>query len=124
MKPIGMTDEQYNERNLVAVSIKHTEYRWKFGMMCWLWGHRTKDEEKRSFGGYTQFPHNAEIYSLKEWQESGYGNGDICKVDEPVSMEIGFCKKWKKYDTVLVPYEQYESYCKMACLPLERPKDW
>ena len=35
------------ERNLVAVSIKHTEYRWKFGKPCILWGHRTKDDEKR-----------------------------------------------------------------------------
>lgn len=69
------------ERNLVAVSIKHTIYGWKFGMPCWLWGSRTKDEEKRSFGGYTQYPNNAEVYSLEEWQESGYGAGDVCKVD-------------------------------------------
>lgn len=34
-----------SERNLVAVSIKHTEYRWKFGKPCILWGHRTKDDE-------------------------------------------------------------------------------
>lgn len=34
------------ERNLLAVSIKHTEYRWKFGMPCVLWGQRTKDDEK------------------------------------------------------------------------------
>lgn len=121
MKPLKITDEEYNKRNLVAVSIKHTIYGWKFGMPCWLWGHRTKDEEKRSFGGYTQFPHNAEIYSLKEWQESGYDAGDICKVDRPVAMEINFCKKWKNYDTVLVPYEQYETYCKAANLPLVRP---
>ncbi len=123
MKPLTMTEEEYTTRNLVAVSIKHTEYRWKFGMPCMLWGRRTKDEEKRSFGGYTQFPHNAEIYSLKEWQESGYGWNDICKIDEPVSMEIGFCKKYKKYDTVLVPYEQFEAYCKMCNLPLVRPEN-
>ena len=112
-----------NERNLVAVSIKHTIYGWKFGMPCWLWGHRTKDDEKRSFGGYTQYPHHAEVYSLKEWQESGYNNCEWMKVDEPVKMEINFCKKWKKYDTVLVPYEQYEAYCKVASLPLDRPKE-
>lgn len=116
--------EEYTTRNLVAISIKHTQYKWKFGMPCWLWGHRTKDEEKRCYAGYTQFPHNAEIYSLKEWQESGYGWNDICKVDKPVSMEIGFCKKYKKYDTVLVPYEQYEAYCKMCNLPLVRPENW
>ncbi len=111
------------ERNLVAVSIKHTEWRWKFGMPCWLWGHRTKDEEERSWGGYTQYPNHAEVYSLEEWQKSGYGAGDICKVDEPVHMEIGFCKKWKKYDTVLVPLDEYIKYCEFACLPLDRPKE-
>lgn len=85
-------------------------------------GSRTKGEEKRSFGGYTQYPNNAEVYSLEEWQESGYGAGDVCKVDEPVQMCIGFCKKYKKYDTVLVPLDQYVKYCECACLPLDKPK--
>ena len=32
-------------RKYVAVSIKHTEYRWKFGMPCCLWGfHQTADD--------------------------------------------------------------------------------
>ena len=113
-----MTDE----RNIVAVSIKHTIHGWKFGMPCWLWGSRTNDEEKRSFSGYTEYPNNAEVYSLKEWQESGYGAGDVCKVDEPVQMCIGFCKKYRQYDTVLVPLDQYITYCNAACLPLDRPK--
>lgn len=55
-----MTDE----RNLVAVSIKHTIHGWKFGMPCWLWGSRTQDEEKRSFSGYTEYPNNAEVSIL------------------------------------------------------------
>jgi hypothetical protein len=110
------------ERNLVAVSIKHTIYGWKFGMPCWLWGCRTKDEEERSFAGYTQFPNNAEAYSLEERQKSGYGAGDVCKVDEPVQMCIDFCKKYKMYDTVLVPLEQYIKYCECANLPLDKPK--
>lgn len=109
-------------RNLVAISIKHTIYGWKFGKPCWLWGCRTKDNEKRSFSGYTQYPNCAELYSLQEWQESGYG-GSIIKVDEPVKMEFNFCKKWKEYDTVLVPYEQYEIYCRAAGLPFDRPKE-
>lgn len=108
------------ERNLVAVSIKHSEWKWKFGMPVWLWGRRTKDEEERCFGGYTQYPNNAEIYSLEEWHKSGYGAGSICKVDEPVHMEIGFCKKWKKYDTVLVPYDEIVNYYNVAALPLVR----
>jgi hypothetical protein len=50
-----------SERNLVAVSVKHTMYRWKFGMPVVLWGHRTEDNERRSFGGYTPYPNNAEV---------------------------------------------------------------
>ena len=103
-----------SERNLLAVSIKHTEYRWKFGKPCVLWGTRTPDDAKRSFGGYTYNPYKAELYTLEEWQNSGYGAGDICKVDAPVKMEINFCRKYKKYDTVLVRYDDYICYCK-AC---------
>ena len=112
-----------NERNLVAVSIKHTEYRWKFGKPCILWGHRTKDDENRSFGGYTQFPNNAEVYSLEDWANSNYKNCQYMKIDEPVHMEVNFCKKYKKYNTVLVPFDEYIGYCKCACLPLDRPLD-
>ena len=111
------------QRNLVAVSVKHTEYRWKFGMPMWLWGHRTKDDEKRSFGGYTQFPNNAEVYSLEDWAKSGYNNRDWMKLDEPVQLCINFCKKYKQYDTVLVPLDQYIKYCECAGLPLDRPKE-
>lgn len=111
------------ERKYVAVSIKHTEYKWRFGKPCVLWGHRTKDNEKRSFGGYTEFPNNAELYSLKDWYDRGYPL-DCIKFDEPVHMEVNFCKKWRKYDTVLVPMDEYIGYCTMACLPLDRPKDW
>lgn len=116
----GSQKENVNERNLLAVSIKHTEYKWKFGMPCVLWGRRTQDGEKRSFSGYTLYPNNAEMYSLKDWQKSGYGNGGICKVEEPVKMEIGFCKKWRKFDTVLVRYDDYINYCRASGLKEEQ----
>lgn len=102
------------ERNLLAISIKHTEYKWKFGMPCVLWGNRTTDNEKRSFAGYTENPYKAELYSLEDWQQSSYRAGETIKIDEPVKMEIGFCKKWKKYDSVLVRYDDYLCYCR-AC---------
>lgn len=109
-----------NERNLVAISIKHTEYKWKFGMPCVLWGfHRTKNDEKRCFSGYTLYPHNAELYSLDDWANSGYGCG--MKLDEPVKLGIDFCKKYKKFDTVLVTLEDYIKYCEVAGLPLDKP---
>lgn len=41
-------------RKYIAISIKHTEYRWKYGKPCTLWGCcRTADDEKRCFSGYT-----------------------------------------------------------------------
>lgn len=113
-----------SERNLIAVSIKHTEYKWKFGMPCVLWGHRTKDDEKRSFGGYTQFPNNAEVYSLEDWANSSYAHSDIMKIDEPVQLSVNFCKKFKNFDTVLVSLDQYIKYCECAGLPLDMPKGW
>lgn len=110
------------ERKYLAISIKHTEYRWKFGNPCVLWGRRTKDDEKRSFAGYTQLPDEAEIYSLDDWRKSGYWNNAAMKLDEPVHMEPKFCRKWRDYDTVLIDYEEYCGYCHAASLPLSRPK--
>lgn len=114
------------ERKYLAVSIKHTEYKWKFGMPCVLWGHRTREDEPRSFGGYTQYPEEAELYSLEEFREK-YGGCEwilsACrwmKLDSPVKMEIGFCKKYKKYDTVLVEYGDYLIYCKETNLKTAR----
>ena len=106
------------ERNLIAISIKHTEYRWKFGMPCVLWGHRTQENERRSFRGYTIFPERAELYALGDFEAAGYGNC-VMKLDEPVKMEMNLCKKWKKYDTVLVRYEDYILYSKAASLSLD-----
>ncbi len=112
------------ERNLVAVSIKHSAYKWKFGMPFYLWGrHRTKDDERRCFSGYTKFLNEAEVYSLADWQNSGYWQPWM-KIDEPVQLCIDFCKKYKQYDTVLVPLEQYIKYCECASLPMYRPEGW
>lgn len=107
-----------NERNLLAISIKHTAYKWRFGMPCVLWGRRTKDEEKRCFGGYTRFPKKAELYSLDDWRNSNYG--DIIKMDEPVRiMDYSLCKRWKEFDTVLVSYDDYTRYCQWSSLSLD-----
>lgn len=106
-----MTEHQ--ERRYVAISIKHTAYKWKFGQPCVLWGyHRTKDDEPRCFGGYTECLANAELYSVDEMNDHGY-NGTICK-REPVMMSYDFCKKWDRYDTVLVDIDNYRQYCKVA----------
>lgn len=104
-------------RDLLAVSIKHTEYKWKFGDPCTLWGwKRTKDDEERCFGGYTTLPVKAELYTAEEFS-SKYPEPWM-KTDESVKVCVGFCKKYKDYDTVLVKYEDYIKYCELADLPL------
>lgn len=110
-----------SERNLVAISIKHSAYRWKFGMPCWLWGERTEAHSQRSFTGYTAYPNEAELYALEDFA-SKYPGCPWIKTDCPVQMSIDFCKKFKEYDTVLVPLEQYIKYCECAGLPLSRPR--
>ena len=111
-----------NERKYIAISIKHTIGGWKFGMPCVLWGYkRTEDDEKRCFADYSVYPMKAERYALGDFKAHGYDR--YVKDDEPVPVEIGFIKKWRKYDTVLVDEDQYLGYCKMCCLALEPPKE-
>ena len=111
-----------NDRKYVAISVKHTEYKWRYGMPCWLWGYKqTADYEKRCFAGYTNYLDKAERYALGEFREHGYG--DYIKDDAPVPLTIDFCKKWKKYDTVLVDEEVYRAYCIAACLVMYPPKE-
>ena len=108
-----------SERRYFAISIKHTEHGWKFGKPCILWGQkRSEDGEKRCFSGYTQYPGRAEVYSIQDFLDSGYGS--IIKTDEPACMQVNLCKKWKQYDTVLIDKDEYIGYCRMCRLPLER----
>ena len=98
------------DRKYIAISIKHTEYQWKYGKPCTLWGCcRTADDEKRCFSGYTFFLSRAELYSPEDFREHGY-DASIVK-PEPVHMSADLCKRWKKYDTVLVDEAEYRAYC-------------
>ena len=57
-----------DERKYFAISIKHSEYKWKFGERCVLWGCKcTDDNEPRCFSGYTKDIHSAELYSIHEF---------------------------------------------------------
>ncbi len=110
-----------NERTYFAISINHTGQKWKFGKSLCLWGRkRTADNEERCFSGYTEYPNRAELYSLQDWKDSGYWQ-PWTKIDESVKMEIGFRKKYKEFDTVLVLADDYINYCKIANLPLSAP---
>lgn len=91
-------------------------------MPCCLWGsHQTLDDDSRCFSGYTQYLDKAERYALGDFTQHGYGA--YIKDDEPVKLSVDFCKKWKKFDTVLVDADQYEAYCKSADLPTYPPKE-
>lgn len=95
-----------NVRRYLAISIKHScEGRYT------LWGwERTQDGEPRCFSGYLGMMDfdKCEIYSLNDFRQH-YGNG-IIKCDEPVRMTLGMIKKWDRYDTVLVDYDEYKKF--------------
>ena len=110
-----------SERKYVAISIKHTEHKWFYGKPCVLWGyHQTKDDEPRCFAGYTEYLSCAERYALGEFEEHGYSS-NLIKPD-PVEMSFDFCKKWKKYDTVLVRAADYAEYCRYCRLAISPPE--
>ncbi len=102
-----------SDRKYVAISIKHTEYKWRFGQPCTLWGYkRTKDDEERCFGGYTEVLDDAELYTLDDMSYHGYDD-TICR-KEPVKMCRDLCKKYKRYDTVLMLESDYRAYCEIS----------
>lgn len=111
------------ERKYFAISIKHSIHWWKFGMPLVLWGwHKTTDDEPRCYGGYTEYPYDAELYSIEEFQKH-YKDSSTFKYDTPVHMELAMCRKYKNYDTVFIEADKYIGYCKMACLPLRKETD-
>lgn len=58
-----------NERKYVIVCNQHSGM-WRGTLL--FWGHRTKDDEDRSFGGYTSDIDECERYSIEELKEKGY----------------------------------------------------
>lgn len=119
-KPRMNEGRTVDKRKYIAISIKHTIGGWKFGNTCVLWGYkRTKDEEPRCFSDYTIYPMKAERYAIGDFRKHGYE--DDIKDDAPVPIDLGFIKRWREYDTVLVDEDQYIEYCKMCCLPLDPP---
>lgn len=105
------------ERDYVAISIKHTIHGWKAGKPCVLWGyHRTADDEKRCFSGYTLSLQDCERYGENDFK--GKYPEDLVKAG-PVKMTLDLCKRWKQYDTVLVSAEEYANYLNLCGLDFE-----
>ena len=57
------------ERKYVIACNEHSGM-WPGALL--FWGHRTQDNEARSFGGYTSNIDGCELYSDKEIKEKGY----------------------------------------------------
>lgn len=57
------------QREYVILCNKHKGI---FNGACLFWGHKTEDNEKRSFGGYTSDIDNCEMYTLEEIEKKGY----------------------------------------------------
>ena len=107
------------DRKYVALSIKHTSFRWRYGKPCILWGyHQTKDDEPRCFADYTIYLDKAERYSIEDFINKGYTEDTVKR--EPVQMCQDLCKKYKKYDTVLVEYKDYKKYCETFLIATSR----
>ena len=58
------------ERNYVICSTRHKSMFGGFVML--FWGSRTKDNEERSFGGYTSDIEKCENYTLEELKGENY----------------------------------------------------
>lgn len=92
------------------MSLKHL-YPWKYGEKLCLWGNRrTKDDEERCYGGYSDKLDRAELYSIDEFLK-GYG---YCTKKDPISSLLpGTLKELKKsFDCVFLPKDVAERYYK------------
>ena len=84
-----------------------------------MWGrNKTKDDEERTFSGYTRYLNRAELYSLGDWK--GQYQVPWMKLDEPVKLSADICKKFKQFDTVLVLLKDIEKYYEVAGLYFDR----
>lgn len=110
------------ERKYVAVSIKHTAYKWEYGNPCTLWGwKRTDDDENRCFSGYTEYLEKAEIYAIDDFIEHGYPKESIPNFE--ASLTPNLIKNYEQYDTVLILAEEYYKYCDFFNIPMSPDKD-
>ena len=94
-----------NERKYIAISLKHSD---GYPFVLWVY-HRTKDNEKRCYAGYTDDINEAGLYSIEEFEEE-YGNELGIYNYSPITVYellTDFKKLKKKYDTVFVSEAEY-----------------
>lgn len=109
-----------NCRKYLAVSITLTGEEWSLGMPLVLRGRRTSGTDEHSFDRYTYFADEAEVYSIADCHRSPYYPSERMQLDEPQDIDSRLCKRWCKYDTVLIKYEDYIKYCNVYKIPTAR----
>ena len=78
-------------REYIIVCNKH---KGMFAGCLLFWGHKTEDNEKRSFGGYISDIDNCEMYTLKEIKEKNY---NFPQYDNVMDFQ-----KFKSYDNIII----------------------
>lgn len=80
------------DRKYVLMTTKHATKQEPL-----FWGSPTKDEEERSFGGYTSDPRLAERYSMAEI--TNYFGDSLSLLDPlPIDKGWGLVREWNYYD--------------------------
>ena len=94
---IEENDRKY-KRQYVIVCNKHNAI---FGGALLFWGHRTNDNENRSFGGYTSDFSNCELYTLEEIENKHY--------HFPIYNDTMDYKEFKSYDDIIIKVDDLKN---------------
>ena len=90
-------DKKY-KRQYVIVCNEHNAI---FGGALLFWGHRTNDNESRSFGGYTSDFSNCELYTLKEIENKHY--------HFPIYNDTMDYSKFKSYEDIIIKVDDLKN---------------
>lgn len=91
------SDKKY-KRQYVIVCNEHNAI---FGGALLFWGHRTNDNENRSFGGYTSDFSNCELYTLEEIENKHY--------HFPIYNDTMDYKEFKSYDDIIIKVDDLKN---------------
>lgn len=94
---VFMYEEEY-DRQYVIVCNRHNAI---FGGALLFGGHRTNDNENRSFGGYTSDFSNCELYTLEEIENKHY--------HFPIYNDTMDYKEFKAYDDIIIKVDDLKN---------------
>lgn len=104
VKKAMKTDETFVEGDMASNERKYViacnEHSGNWPGVLLFWGHRTQDNESRSFGGYTSDIGGCELYSDRELKESGY---HFPRFREGMTLE-----EFREYEDVVIEPDHLE----------------